>query len=196
MCDPHARRKQGSWSQYVVKKAIIPDIFIVPEKVPFTMAASFWVNPLTALGIWDIAKKTPNNKAIVFNAGASALGKMMLRLSLDRQFPLISIVRREEQVKILNDLGAKFVINTGEKGWKKKLAVLAKKLDARFVTDAISGRDAGLTLSLLPPGSMLLNYGALSGKSVSGVGVSDLIFYEKSVRGFWLPNWMKTLNPL
>ena len=133
---------------------------------------------------------------MVFNAGASALGKMMIRLSLDRQFTLISIVRREEQVKMLKEIGAKYVINTGEKGWKKKLAQLTKKLEIRLATDAISGRDAGLTLALMPAGSVLLNYGALSGKSVSGVGVSDLVFYEKSVRGFWLPNWMKTLNPL
>ena len=96
MCDPHAKKKQGSWSQYVVKKAKVPNIFVIPESVPFTMAASFWVNPLTALGIWDMAKKTKDNRAIVFNAGASALGKMMLRLSQVLKFPLISIVRREE----------------------------------------------------------------------------------------------------
>ena len=64
------------------------------------------------------------------------------------------------------------------------------------MTDAISGRDAGITLSLQPPGSVLMNYGALSGKSISSVGVSDLIFYEKQIKGFWLPDWMKTLNPM
>lgn len=83
-CDPHNHRKQGTWQQYIIKKARIPHIFVVPESVPFTLAASFWVNPLTALGIWDLAKKTPKNKGIIMNAGASALGKMVLRFCLSR----------------------------------------------------------------------------------------------------------------
>ncbi len=160
------------------------------------MAASFFVNPLTTLGIWDIAKKTPNCRSVVLNAGASSLAKMFLRFSMVRQFPVISIVRREEQVRQLTEMGAKFIINTSDDDWQRKLKTMAAKLDARVFADAIGGRDAGIALQLLPSGTTMLNYGALSGKSISGVAEADLIFYEKTITGFWLGTWMNTLKPL
>lgn len=56
---------------------------------------------------------------------------------------------------------------------------MSERLEIKFIADAIGGREAGVTLQQLPRGSVLLNYGALSQKSVSGVAEADLIFFDK-----------------
>ena len=73
---------------------------------------------------------------------------------------------------------------------------LTHKLHARVIFDAIGGDLAGKFLHQMPYGSTLYNYGGLSGKALGNIEISDCIFYEKAVKGFWLGVWLKTLKPL
>ena len=88
----------------------------MPDDLPVEDAASFWVNPYTALGILDTAKSC-GSKVLVHTAGASQLGQMMNKLVRGPEsdggvgggyagMQIINVVRREEQVKILEALGA------------------------------------------------------------------------------------------
>ncbi len=53
------------------------------------------MNPLTVIGMLDVTIKE-GHKAIIHNAGSSALGKMMTRLFHKNNIPVISVVRKEE----------------------------------------------------------------------------------------------------
>ena len=76
--DPHSPDYQGSWAQYVIKPAQIPAILPVSKDINPIEAASFFVNPFTVVGMYDVAMKT-GNTTIVHNAGASSLGKMLIK---------------------------------------------------------------------------------------------------------------------
>ncbi len=43
---------------------------------------------------------------MVNNAAASSLGKMLIRLASDRGIPLINMVRKENQLQKLKEMGA------------------------------------------------------------------------------------------
>jgi NADPH2:quinone reductase len=43
---------------------------------------------------------------------------MVVRIAQEDGIPLINIVRREEHVKILKDLGAEYILNSSEPGFE------------------------------------------------------------------------------
>ena len=53
-----------------------------------------FVNPLTAMAMLDIAKAKPT-KAVIVNAAASSLGRMLNRLLPGEGIEIINIVRRQ-----------------------------------------------------------------------------------------------------
>src|SRR5215510_7292599 len=62
--------------------------------------ASCFVNPLTALGMTETMKRE-GHKALVHTAAASNLGQMLNRICLKDGIPLVNIVRKPEQAKLL-----------------------------------------------------------------------------------------------
>ena len=71
------------------------------------------INPLTALAFLDILKSN-KEKSVVITAAASALGKMMNRYFPKEGIEVINIVRRQEQVELLKEEGAKYVLNSSD----------------------------------------------------------------------------------
>ncbi len=53
-------------------------------------------------------------KGLINSAAASALGRMMNKLCQREGIPLLNIVRRKEQVRILEEEGAKQIIDTSD----------------------------------------------------------------------------------
>lgn len=68
--------------------------------MPVGSACSGNVNPLTVLGFYDYFKKR-GHKGIVHTAGASALGKMLIRFCRIKNIPLLNLVRKKEYVEVL-----------------------------------------------------------------------------------------------
>ena len=76
-------------------------------------AASSFVNPLTALAFLE-TMRMENHTAIVHTAAASNLGQMLVKICKDDNVPLVNIVRKPEQEKILKDIGAEHICNTSD----------------------------------------------------------------------------------
>ena len=98
-------------------------------------AASSFVNPLTALAFIE-TMKMEKHSAIVHTAAASNLGQMLVKICENDNIPLINIVRKSEQEKILKDLGAKYICNTSDTDFMENL------IDALIETGATLGFDA------------------------------------------------------
>ncbi len=98
-------------------------------------AASSFVNPLTALGFLE-TMRLENHSAIVHTAAASNLGQMLVKICKDDSVPLVNIVRKNEQVELLKNLGAEHVCNTSEPNF------MASLVDALVATGATLGFDA------------------------------------------------------
>lgn len=100
------------------------------------------VNPLTAIGLLDKAREY-GAQAVIQTAAASQLGRMVNVLAIEQNLPLINIVRKEEQVKLLKDMGAQHVLNSTDEDFLDQLGLLTKKLRATVCLEAIGGKMTG-----------------------------------------------------
>ena len=105
-------------------------------------AASSFVNPLTALAFVE-TMKMENHTAIVHTAAASNLGQMLVKICKDDGIPLVNIVRKQEQVDILKDLGAEYICNTSDPDFMKTLVNALVETGATLGFDATGGGNNG-----------------------------------------------------
>ena len=152
-----------------------PLMIQMSDEVDCIDIASFWVNPMTVMGMYDVARKA-GVTAVAHNAGASSLGRQLIRLAQLKGFDVVNVVRREAQVEHLHSLGAKYVINMSKDGWQKEWHDITHKLGVTVLFDAIGGDVANDFLAEMPPKSTLYNYGILSGKPLSGFTADSFIF--------------------
>lgn len=183
--------KQGSYSEYVVMDAIT-GVFPMPDDVPIEDCASFFVNPYTAIGILDTASQA-GSPAIVHTAAGSQLGQMIVKLAPMKDIEVINVVRRVDQKKILEDLGAKhIVITSGDEAiWKEELKAKIKELGATCAFDAVSGDMTGHLLEVMPPKGIVHLYGNLAGRA-GNINPADLIYRKKQLKSFYLVSWINS----
>ena len=105
-------------------------------------AASSFVNPLTALAFVE-TMRMENHTAIVHTAAASNLGQMLVKICKDDGVPLVNIVRIPEQEKILKELGAEHVCNTGDPKFMEDLVSAIVETGATLGFDATGGGNGG-----------------------------------------------------
>jgi NADPH2:quinone reductase len=185
------KNNQGSYSEYVVADAV-GGVFPMPEDLPIEDAASFFVNPYTAIGICDMVR-SEGSKAFVLTAAASQLGQMLVKLAPTEGVEMICVVRREEQSEMLKKLGAKHVIVSGsgdDDSWKEELQAKITELEATVAFDAVAGTSTGDLLDVLPPSGTVYVFGGLSGR-IQNIDVTALIYKEKKLKGFFLSSWIK-----
>jgi NADPH2:quinone reductase len=182
----------GTWAQYLATNAnrCIP----LNKEVSMEQGASLLINPMTAWGLLEQARKS-GHRAVVQSAAAGALGRMIVKLAQRLSITTINIVRRAEQEELLRGMGAEHVLNENAPEFDSTLRDLCHSLGAGIGFDAVAGEMSGRILRAQPHGSRLLVYGALSLKP-SQVDPTLLIFERKRVEGFWLSPWLRTKNML
>jgi NADPH2:quinone reductase len=183
---------QGFWAEYVVLKAL--EALPMPADVSDESAASAFVNPLTALGLARPVIRG-RHRAMIHTAGASQLGRMLIRLSQRHGFPLINIVHREALVAELQAAGAQYVLDSSRTDFAESLTALARSLHATWAADAVAGSMTGNLAACMPPGSTIAVYGVLSG-SESTVNPGDMIFRGQTVTGYWVSREFQDRSPL
>ncbi|MWV27708.1 zinc-binding dehydrogenase [Aurantiacibacter rhizosphaerae] len=100
--------------------------------------ASSFVNPMTALGFVETAKREGQD-AIVHAAAASNLGQMLNRICQEDGMSLVNIVRKEAQVELLKDQGAAHVVNSSDDDYMKQLTAAIDATGAYLGFDPIGG---------------------------------------------------------
>lgn len=69
---------------------------------------------------------------------------------------------------------------------------LAAELHADYCFEAIGGETSGKILKNMPKNSILELYGVLAmDPHLSKIDAGDLLFNNKTVKGFLLPNWLE-----
>ena len=124
------------YSQYRCVRA--QDALPLPEGVTSAEAASCFVNPLTALAMVE-TMRMEGHKALVHTAAASNLGQMLNKICLADGVDLVNIVRKPEQAKILKDLGARYVVDSGAETFQADLVEALVATGATIAFDAIGG---------------------------------------------------------
>lgn len=126
----------GMYADYrrIGTHSVIP----LPAGASAADGASMFVNPLTALGFVETARREGHN-AIIHTAAASNLGQMLCRICLADGIPLINIVRSPRQVELLRGLGARYVLNSNDETFLADLTAAIAETGATIAFDAIGG---------------------------------------------------------
>ena len=128
------------YSQYRCLPAM--SCLVMNEGTTSAEAASSFVNPLTALGFTE-TMKLENHSALVHTAAASNLGQMLVKICLADDIPLVNIVRKEEHVELLKNLGAKYICNTSDEDFMENLIDCLVETGATLGFDATGGGNEG-----------------------------------------------------
>jgi NADPH:quinone reductase len=124
------------YTQYRTIKA--SDCMPLPEGTTPAEGASWFVNPLTALGMVETMRRE-GHKALVHTAAASNLGQMLNKICLKDGVALVNIVRNSEQAEILRKIGAKHVVDSKSPSFLNDLTEALVETGATIAFDAIGG---------------------------------------------------------
>jgi len=197
------------YTQYRVMGA--DKVLPLPEGTEPRQAASWFVNPLTALGMVE-TMRLDKHTAIVHTAAASQLGQMLVKLCIQQSIPLVNIVRRDEQAELLKGIGAQYVLNSSSDSFDQDLAAAIAETNATIAFDATGGGTlAPQILAAMEAGAKAAGaeanwYGTDTYKQVyvyGGLDKSPLTFtpswfsagFNWSVGGFLLNHVLKRVGP-
>ncbi|HWB81683.1 MAG TPA: zinc-binding dehydrogenase [Nannocystaceae bacterium] len=182
----------GTWAEY----ACAPMLQCAPlgKGVDVRQGSMLLTNPMTATVLLDLARRG-GHRAIVQNAAAGALGKMIVRACARRGIPLVNVVRRAEQAAMLRELGAQHVVVSSDADAATQLRELCHRLDVTFALDAIAGDATGELAAALPKHATLVVYGMLSGAPCT-LSADALVFGRLRVEGFTMYAWLERTSML
>lgn len=126
----------GMYTQYRCIKAA--QCLVLPPGTAPAEGASWFVNPLTALGM-VATMRAENHKALVHTAAASNLGQMLNRICLKDGVPLVNIVRKTEHVALLKGIGATRVCSSSAPSFADDLTEALAATGATIAFDAVGG---------------------------------------------------------
>lgn len=137
----------ASYSQYRTVK--VAQCLAMTDGTSPRQAAACFVNPLTSQAMVE-TMRMENHTALVHTAAASNLGQMLQKICIAEGVDLVNIVRKQEQVDILKNLGAKYVCNSSEDSFREDLTEALIATGATLAFDAIGGGElAGQILSCM-----------------------------------------------
>lgn len=178
----------GTWAGYMVTRA--EKCFPLGSKVSDEQGSMSLVNPLTAIAFFEIAKQN-NHKAIINNAAASALGRMVELLGNKHRIPVINVVRNKTQAVKLRQLGSKYVLDSSEPSFIKDLGSISHDLKATLLFEPVCSIQLEQMCDALPSGSTVIIYGNLSGEEEILIKPRTLITNNINISGFYLGNRAK-----
>jgi len=126
----------GMYSQYRVVPVDL--CLLLSDDTTAKEGASCFVNPLTALGMVE-TMRTEGHTALVHTAAASNLGQMLVKICQQDGVELVNIVRRQEHVDMLKELGATYVCNSSDDNFADQLTDALAATGATLAFDATGG---------------------------------------------------------
>jgi NADPH:quinone reductase len=173
----------GTWAEYMVTKAV--KCYPLNSKVTDEQGCMSLVNPLTALAFIEIAREN-KHKAIINNAAASALGRMVELLGKKNNIPVINIVRSRKHVEMLKVQGSEYVLDSSDASFFDELGSLSDELKATILFDSVCSRQIAKMIEVLPSGSSVIIYGNLSGHEHIHINPRSLMDKKINISGFYL----------
>jgi NADPH2:quinone reductase len=180
--------KGGNWAEY----AVIPwrQARPIAADIPDDQAATFFVNPATALAMVRHVLKVPKGEWLLISAAGSTLGKMLIKLGNHDGFKTVCVVRRSEAKAELVALGADAVISSSEGPVPEQVRAITGGDGPRYALDPVGGEAGTAIFQSLGTGGRLIVYGSLTGQPIE-VDPRLVISGRREIEGFWLGFWMR-----
>jgi NADPH:quinone reductase len=178
----------GNWQEQVV----IPARQAIPVASSLTdeQAATFFVNPASALVMTRYVLRVPAGAWLLQTAAGSALGRMVIRLGQMNGFRTINVVRRTEQAAELQRLGGNTVALVSDDKFQENVMKLTGGAGVPFAIDAVGGATGSAVVGTLGRGGRMLVYGTLAGQPMT-IDSRILLVGQKRIEGFWLSEWVR-----
>ena len=182
----------GAWCEY----AHLPfeHCAILPDHLNMEDYSGSLVNIITPYAFLKQITEE-GHKGIICTAGNSATGIAMLGICIANDFPIISLVRTEENKKELEELGAKHIIVQSTADFKQQLAAASQELRTTAIFDGVGGETLSNIILLIPFGSTIYSYGYLGGKTPLTFHTS-LLMKGITIKGFGNFRTKTVQNPL
>src|SRR5262245_4239343 len=177
----------GTWAEYACVEAM--RCAPLNKGTDPLQAAMLLTNPLTASVLLDTAR-SEGHRAVVQNAAAGAVGKMLVRLCARHRVALVNVVRRPEQAAALRAIGAEHIVVTSEPDADAALRRRCDELGVRFAFDAIAGDATAQLARAIGVGGRILVYGMLS-QSPCQIDPNVLVFRRLRIDGFTMYAWVE-----
>jgi NADPH:quinone reductase-like Zn-dependent oxidoreductase len=199
--------RRGTFGQYVTVSTA--ECAALPDAVSSREGADVFCNPMTALAIAETVR-LEGHKALIHTAAASNLGRMLVRICQEDGIPLVNVVRREEQARLLREIGAEHVCNSSAPDFAEQLRAAIAATGATAAFDAIGGGDTpGLLIEAMEAVAaaqmgFYSPYGSLTLKEVFVYGHLDpapTVLHAERYGMFWnlrhwaLPQTMGRVGP-
>ncbi|XP_019692081.1 enoyl-[acyl-carrier-protein] reductase, mitochondrial isoform X2 [Felis catus] len=186
----------GTWRTEAVfsEEALIG----VPSDIPLQSAATLSVNPCTAYRmLMDFEQLQPGD-SVIQNASNSGVGQAVIQIAAALGLRTVNVVRDRPDIQKLTDrlksLGAEHVL-TEEQLRKHEMKNFFKDMpQPRLALNCVGGKSSTELLRHLAPGGTMVTYGGMAKQPVIA-SVSQLIFKDLKLRGFWLSQWKKDHSP-
>ncbi|XP_058160734.1 enoyl-[acyl-carrier-protein] reductase, mitochondrial isoform X3 [Dasypus novemcinctus] len=149
-------------------------------------------------GDWVIPANAGLGDSVIQNASNSGVGQAVIQIAAALSLRTINVVRDRPDMQKLRDrlknLGAECVI-TEEELRKPEMKSFWKDMpQPRLALNCVSGKSSTELLRHLAPGGTMVTYGGMAKQPVIA-SVSQLIFKDLRLRGFWLSQWKKDHGP-
>jgi NADPH:quinone reductase len=128
--------RRGTFGQYVTVSTA--ECAMLPQETSSREGADVFCNPMTALAIAETVR-LEGHEALIHTAAASNLGRMLVRICREDGIPLVNVVRREEQARLLREIGAEHVCDSSQPDFADQLRAAIAATGATIAFDAIGG---------------------------------------------------------
>jgi NADPH:quinone reductase-like Zn-dependent oxidoreductase len=185
----------GNWADYTVVPA--RDLIPVPADIPDDQAASFVINPASAILMIHHALAVPRGEWLLQSAAGSQIGRMMIKLAKHAGVKTINIVRRRESVAELKELGADAVIVSADGPIDEQVRAIAGPEGVRYAVDPVAGETGTQMFKALHEEGRMLLYGSLTGEPVCvGEDPRYILAGRRVLEVFWGRYWVAQLDKM
>jgi NADPH:quinone reductase len=183
----------GNWADYALVAA--RDLIPVADDVPDEQAASFVINPASAILMLHHVLAVPRGEWLLQSAAGSQIGRMLIRLAKRAGIRTINIVRRREAVAELRQLGADAVIVSTGRPIDEQIRDIAGPDGVRYAIDPVAGETGTQMFKALHEEGRMLVYGSLTGEPIRvGDDPRYILAGRRVLEVFWLGYWLPRLE--
>ncbi|HEX4206867.1 MAG TPA: zinc-dependent alcohol dehydrogenase family protein [Ktedonobacteraceae bacterium] len=185
--------KGGNWAEYTVlpATALLP----VPGDIPDEQAASFLINPASAILMLRHVLAIPRGEWLLQSAAGSELGRMIIRLAKHDGVRTMNVVRRREAMAELEHLGADTVIVSTEGPIDEQVRRIVGPQGVQYAIDPVVGETGTQMYQALGNDGRMLVYGSLTGEPIRvGADPRFILAGRRILEVFWLGYWLPRLD--
>ena len=171
----------GSWAEYFIAPAT--GVLPLPDMISDAAGAQIIAMPFSGISLLETLQAKENDW-IIQTAANGAVGKVMVTLAKARGIKVLNLVRREEAVQELIDLGIENVLSTSDADWKEQARSIIGEAGATSAIDSVGAEISSGLVELLAVDGELVVFGTATGAPMP-LNSGDLIMKHITIKGFW-----------